>query len=70
MIGVLVSGNGTNLQALIDAGLDIAAVASNRNDAYALERARAAGVPASSSIRATWSTYAARSLTDAESVLR
>jgi phosphoribosylglycinamide formyltransferase 1 len=45
MIGVLVSGNGTNLQALIDAGLPIAAVASNRQDAYALERARAAGIP-------------------------
>ena len=28
MIGVLVSGNGTNLQALIDAGLPIAAVAT------------------------------------------
>ena len=45
MIGVLVSGNGTNLQALIDAGLPIAAVASNRKDAYALVRARAAGIP-------------------------
>jgi phosphoribosylglycinamide formyltransferase-1 len=45
MIGVLVSGNGTNLQALIDAGLPVAAVASNRRDAYALIRARAAGVP-------------------------
>ena len=45
MIGVLVSGNGTNLQALIDAGLPVAAVASNRKDAYALERARAAGIP-------------------------
>ena len=30
MIGVLVSGEGTNLQALIDFGLPIAAVASNR----------------------------------------
>ena len=30
VIGVLVSGEGTNLQALIDAGLPIAAVASNR----------------------------------------
>ena len=46
MIGVLVSGNGTNLQALIDAGLPIAAVAANRNDAYALLRAREAGIPA------------------------
>ena len=44
MIGVLVSGNGTNLQALIDDGLPIAAVAANRNDAYALVRAREAGI--------------------------
>ena len=40
MIGVLVSGTGTNLQALLDAGLPVAAVASNRHDASALERAR------------------------------
>ena len=45
MIGVLVSGTGTNLQALIDAGLPIAAVASNRSDAAALGRADAAGIP-------------------------
>ena len=45
MIGVLVSGNGTNLQALIDAGLPVSAVASNRKDAYALVRAREAGIP-------------------------
>ena len=45
MIGVLVSGAGTNLQALIDSGLPIAAVASNRPEARALERARRAGVP-------------------------
>jgi phosphoribosylglycinamide formyltransferase 1 len=45
VIGVLVSGNGTNLQALIDARLPIAAVASNTRGAYALERARAAGIP-------------------------
>jgi phosphoribosylglycinamide formyltransferase 1 len=45
MIGVLVSGEGTNLQALIDAGLPIVAVASNRPDARALERAEAAGIP-------------------------
>jgi phosphoribosylglycinamide formyltransferase-1 len=46
VIGVLVSGEGTNLQALIDAGLPIRAVASNRKDARALERARAAGIAA------------------------
>ena len=45
MIGVLASGNGSNLQALIDGGLPIAAVASNRKDAYALLRAREAGIP-------------------------
>jgi phosphoribosylglycinamide formyltransferase-1 len=46
MIGVLVSGNGSNLQALLDARLPVVAVASNRRDAYALIRAHEAGVPA------------------------
>ena len=45
MIGVLVSGEGTNLQALIDAGLPIAAVASNRRDCRALARAETAAIP-------------------------
>jgi phosphoribosylglycinamide formyltransferase-1 len=45
VIGVLVSGEGTNLQALIDDGLPIAAVASNRSDARALQRAEASGIP-------------------------
>ena len=45
MIGVLVSGRGTNLQALLDARLPVVAVASNMRDAPALARARAAGVP-------------------------
>ncbi|MDH4177651.1 MAG: phosphoribosylglycinamide formyltransferase [Thermoleophilia bacterium] len=40
----MVSGRGTNLQALIDAGLPIAAVASNRGQAPALARAEAAGI--------------------------
>ena len=44
MIGVLVSGEGTNLQALIDAGLPIVAVASNRPGVGALVRAEAAGI--------------------------
>jgi phosphoribosylglycinamide formyltransferase-1 len=39
VIGVLVSGTGTNLQALLDAGLPVVAVASNRAGAPALERA-------------------------------
>jgi phosphoribosylglycinamide formyltransferase-1 len=44
VIGVLVSGEGSNLQALIDAGLPIVAVASNKPDVRALERAESAGV--------------------------
>jgi phosphoribosylglycinamide formyltransferase 1 len=46
VIGVLVSGEGSNLQALLDAGLPVSAVASSRVRARALERAAAAGVPA------------------------
>jgi phosphoribosylglycinamide formyltransferase 1 len=45
VIGVLVSGEGTNLQALLDAGLPVAAVASNVRGVRALERAQTAGVP-------------------------
>ena len=51
-IAVLVSGGGTNLQALIDAqqagtlrGGEIVAVLSSRAGAYALERAAKAGIP-------------------------
>jgi phosphoribosylglycinamide formyltransferase 1 len=39
VIGVLASGTGTNLQALLDAELPVVAVASNRSDAAALRRA-------------------------------
>jgi phosphoribosylglycinamide formyltransferase-1 len=45
VIGVLVSGEGTNLQALVDARLPVAAVASNRPGVRALERADTAAVP-------------------------
>jgi phosphoribosylglycinamide formyltransferase-1 len=45
VIGVLVSGSGTNLQALIDEGLSISGVASNVAGAPALERASRAGIP-------------------------
>jgi phosphoribosylglycinamide formyltransferase-1 len=44
VIGVLVSGEGTNLQALLDAELPIAAVASNVASAPALRRAERAGL--------------------------
>lgn len=49
---VLISGSGSNLQALIDGmqagqlAIDIIAVVSNREDAYGLERARNANIPA------------------------
>ncbi|MFV5367224.1 phosphoribosylglycinamide formyltransferase [Acinetobacter junii] len=45
-IAVLVSGNGSNLQALIDANLSgqIIGVLSNKADAYALERAKQANI--------------------------
>lgn len=50
-IGVLISGGGTNLQALIDKqgsvikSGKIVCVCSNRSDAYGLERAKKAGIP-------------------------
>jgi phosphoribosylglycinamide formyltransferase-1 len=44
VIGVLVSGEGTNLQALLEAGLPVVAVASNKPGVRALERAEAAGI--------------------------
>lgn len=49
-VGVLLSGGGTNLQALIDAAAsetfpaEIALVLSNNDDAFGLERARRAGI--------------------------
>jgi phosphoribosylglycinamide formyltransferase-1 len=45
MIGVLVSGEGTNLQALLDAHLPVVAVASNVSGARGLGRAEAVGLP-------------------------
>ena len=52
-IAVLVSGGGTNLQAIIDAikagtirDTEIVLVLSNNAGAYALERAKTAGIPA------------------------
>lgn len=44
LVGVLVSGSGTNLQALIDADLPIAVVLSDRPGVQALERAEPAGI--------------------------
>jgi len=57
-IAVLVSGGGTNLQALIDARDrgelphgELALVVSNNESAYALERAKKAGIPAAVCLR-------------------
>ena len=57
-VAVLVSGGGTNLQALIDASVRgeipsarIELVISNNPDAYALERARRAGIPTAVCLR-------------------
>lgn len=50
-ISVMISGGGTNLQALIDSCADddfpatIALVISNKTDSYGLERAKKAGIP-------------------------
>lgn len=44
-IVVLISGSGTNLQALIDAKLPISHVISSSSKAYGLERAKKAGIP-------------------------
>ncbi len=50
-LAVLISGNGSNLQAIIDRTADghldaeIAVVVSNRADAYGLQRAQTAGIP-------------------------
>jgi len=51
-LGVIISGSGTNLQAILDeseAGrlpAQVAVVLSNKADAYGLERARLRGIPA------------------------
>lgn len=56
-IGVLVSGRGSNLQAIIDRiadgylPLEIAVVISDFDDAYALERAKNAGIPTVAVVR-------------------
>ena len=44
-IVVLISGSGTNLQAIIDAGIPISLVISNEPNALGLKRAHAAGIP-------------------------
>ena len=67
-LAVLISGNGSNLQALIDACADdafpaqISVVISNRPDAYGLKRAENASIP---TITVDHKGYASRSEFDA-----
>jgi phosphoribosylglycinamide formyltransferase-1 len=72
-VGVLISGRGSNLQALIDAASDpaspaeIAVVISNRGDAPGLAHAAAAGIPhhaIEEADRATFAAAADRALHD------
>ena len=62
-VAVLVSGGGTNLQALIDAERagkiksgTLSLVISNKEDAYALERAKAAGIPTATVLRRSYAS--------------
>ncbi|EKU71726.1 phosphoribosylglycinamide formyltransferase [Selenomonas sp. F0473] len=56
-LGVLCSGRGSNLASIIEAiergdvGAEIAVVIADKADAYALERARARGIPAAAVVR-------------------
>jgi phosphoribosylglycinamide formyltransferase-1 len=63
-VGVLASGEGTNVQALLDTvhgkEADIVAVASDQPSARALERAAAAGVPTRVFLRSEYGERAAR----------
>jgi RNA polymerase sigma factor (sigma-70 family) len=62
-LGVLASGRGSNLQSIMDAaaagkiGAKVAVVISDKEDAFALERARLAGIPAK---KIKLATYASR----------
>ena len=60
VIGVLVSGEGSNLQALLDSGLPVRAVASNVPGVRALQRAERAGVAARVFELDAYTTRAAR----------
>jgi phosphoribosylglycinamide formyltransferase-1 len=64
-VGVLASGTGTNLQAILDrvhghGGVDVVAVGSDKPDAMALERAALAGVETAVFAREEYATRAAR----------
>jgi phosphoribosylglycinamide formyltransferase-1 len=69
-VGVLVSGGGTNLQALLDSvhgvEVDVVGVASDKPDAPALERARTAGVETAAFPRADYADREARDVAMAD----
>jgi phosphoribosylglycinamide formyltransferase 1 len=70
-IAVLVSGTGSNLQAIIDrlhgrGAVEVVAVASNRPDARGLERARGAGIETGVFERGTYPDREARDLAIAD----
>jgi phosphoribosylglycinamide formyltransferase 1 len=66
VIGVLVSGRGSNLQALIDQGLPVRAVAANVAGAVALVRAERAGIPTAVFALEDFATRAERDLAMAD----
>jgi phosphoribosylglycinamide formyltransferase-1 len=75
-LGVLASGRGSSLQALLDASragefpAEVSVVLSNRPSARALERARAAGVPAFALPQTRFASLAARDLAFVEQLRR
>ena len=65
-VAILVSGGGTNLQAILDAvksgkitNAEVVYVMSNNADAYALKRAEKAGVEAESCLPRSWPWWSA-----------
>ena len=70
-VGVLASGEGSNLQAILDTvhgreGVEVVAVGSDKPEARALERARGAGVAARAFARAEFEDRRARDLAMAD----
>ncbi|MGI6539092.1 MAG: phosphoribosylglycinamide formyltransferase [Caldicoprobacterales bacterium] len=74
-IGVLISGSGSNLQALIDAvdkgriPAEISLVISDRPNAYGIERAKNKGIPACTILRKKFDDYNAFNLAVLEKLM-
>lgn len=69
-LGVLVSGRGSNLEAILDAGLDVVLVVSNRAGVRALQVAADHGVPAAILRRADFDDVSARDAAIGERLTR